>query len=146
MSRINRGASWCAILTTFAAFSVMLLWGMAGVGAASTVPQAVSKLEKSGVAKRGRGGFVAVKVEGNLLDRVAGHDAMRVCWVTNAQLQVIQSRWRTTVTQVGPYSVATVYAPGVSSRQMRAYVSGGKRCVLVHVKPFFFLPIEGGVS
>ena len=146
MSRIKRGASWCAVVTTFAAFSVLMLWGMAGVGAAANVNQAVAKLERSGHVQAGKGAFVAMKVDGNMLDRLAGKKAVQVCWVTNAQLQAIQARWRTTVTQIGSHRIATVYAPGVKKKEMRAYVSGGRKCVLVHVKPLFFLPVEGGVS
>lgn len=145
MSRFKRGASWCAILTTFAAFSVLLLWGMAGVGTAANISEAVSEIEQSGVVEPGEGSFVVVDAEGSLLDRLSGKKA--VCWVTNAQLQVIEARWRTTVSEDDGHRVATVHAPQVSVNEMRSYVSGTElHCVLVHKRQMFFLPIEGGIS
>lgn len=146
MSRIKRVVSWCAVLSTFAVFSVLLLWGMAGVGSAASISQAVNQIARSGQVDPSKGAFVAMRADGNLADRLFGKKAVRVCFVTNAQLQVIQSRWQTTVTEVGAYSLATVYAPRVTPAEMQAYVSGSPQCVLVHMNPFFFLPVEGGVS
>jgi len=146
MSRIKRVGKWCAVLSTFAVFSVLLLGGLAGVGSAATVSDAVSRLAASGDLVGADGSFVVVPANQSLVGQVLGNKTVEVCWITNAQLTTIQSKWQTIVSRIGPFSVATVDAPGVSENEMRPYVSGGRKCVLVHTRSLFFLPIEGGVS
>ena len=148
MSRIKRVLSWCAILTAFGAFSVVLLGGMAGVGTAATVSDAVSQLADSGTADGESGAFVTVRADGvqGFFDGVLGRKSAEVCWVTNEQLATIASKWQTSVSELLGYRVATVYAPGVGVDVMRSYVSGTKNCVPVRTKSLFFLPLESGVS
>lgn len=147
MSRTKRVASWCTILTTFVAFAAVLLGGMTGIGSAATVSQVASSLLKS--KDPSKGSVVVVRADENTLaNRLLGlkpKDA--VCWVTNTQADVIRAQWTTTTTTINDrYSLLTVYAPHVTVKELRAYVSGSVKCQIVREKWAFFLPIDGSVS
>jgi hypothetical protein len=60
---------------------------------------------------------------------------------------VIRSLWATTTSTIDArYSLLTVYAPHVTVKEMRAYVSGGVKCQIVQEKWAFYLPLDGSVS
>ena len=148
MSRIKRVASWCTILATFVAFAAVLLGGMAGMGSAATVSQVASSLLRS--KDPSKGSVVVLRADDGhpLVNHLLGlkpKDA--VCWVTNTQANVIRALWATTTTTIDArYSLLTVYAPHVTVKEMRAYVSGGVKCQIVQEKWAFYLPLDGSVS
>jgi hypothetical protein len=146
MSRFKRGVAWCTIMTTFFAFSAVLVGGMAGVGSAATVAQVASSLAKSNDPKDGS--VVVVETDDNSLShRLGGPPSFKVCWVSNSQAGAIRLHWRTTTTRVtGRYSLLTVYGNGSTEKELHAYVSGGAKCKIVHAHWAFFLPLDGAVS
>lgn len=153
MSRIKRATSWCIILTTFVAFAAVLLGGMAGMGSAATVSQVASSLLKS--KDPSEGSLVVVGADNNdnhQLDSLSGSNSnTAVCWVTKAQAAAIRTHWVTTTTRInGRFSLLTINAPGVAPgvtvTALRAYVSGGVKCQIVHQRWAFYVPLDGAVS
>ena len=148
MSRIKRVASCCTILATFVAFAAVLLGGMAGMGSAATVSQVAASLLKS--KDPSKGSLVVVKAD-DKHSRVYGLLGLKpkdaVCWVTNTQAGVIRARWTTTTTKIDArYSLLTIYAPHVTAKEMRTYLSGDVKCQVVQEKWAFFVPLDGAVS
>jgi hypothetical protein len=147
MTRIKRVASWCTILATFVAFAAVLLGGMAGMGSAATVSQVASSLLKSNDPSKGTVVVVHADKGHSLGDALGLKPKDAVCWVSNTQANVIRGLWQTTTSKLNDrYSLLTVYAPKVTVKEMRAYVSGEVKCEVVHTKWAFFLPIDGSVS
>jgi hypothetical protein len=137
-------------LTTFAAFVLVLLDGMVGVGSAATISEAARSLAPSAVADASKGSFVVVPTqEKSLVNSALGLPApVNLCWVSNRQLGAIRTRWETTtVSRINTrYSIVTVYGPTVTVTELRRYVSGTVNCEIVHQKWAFFLPLDGAVS
>jgi hypothetical protein len=145
MARVKRGAVWCATFASFALFSVVLLGGMAGIGAAATVDKAASTL-----ATEHNDNGAALIVQGSappLVGSLFGHPHPEVCWLSRSQLAAVKARWQTTVTQItARWGVARVYAPSTTVQEIRRYVSGGVDCIAVREQWTYWLPFDSSVS